>query len=86
VISAPWPSNSCTRATTSIPHWLSVCVSDTAKPGGFYLLTIKGSEQEGAPKGSILRKVVVDKTRSSLETALASIKKTVEQSVPASER
>jgi hypothetical protein len=26
---------------------LSVCVSDTAKPGGFYLLTIKGSEQEG---------------------------------------
>jgi hypothetical protein len=59
-----------------------------AKPGGFYLLTIKGSEQEGltGPKGSILRKVVVDKTRSSLETALASIKKAVEWSVPASER
>ena len=33
-------------------------------------------------KGSILRKVVVDKTRSSLESALASIKRSVEQSAP----
>ena len=49
---------------------------------GFYLLTLKGSQQEGLTgiKGSIVRKMVVDKTRSSLETALASIKSTVEQS------
>jgi hypothetical protein len=42
------------------------------------------SEQEGltGAKGSILRRVVVDKTRSSLESALASIKRSVEQSAP----
>ena len=55
---------------------MSVCVDDgaTVAPHGFYLLTLKGSEQEGLTgvKGSILRKVVVDKTRSSLESALAS--------------
>jgi hypothetical protein len=33
-------------------------------------------------KGSMLRKVVVDKTRSSLESALASIKRSVEESAP----
>jgi hypothetical protein len=65
---------------------MSVCVDDgaAAGPRGFYLLTLKGSEQEGLTgvKGSILRKVVVDKTRSSLESALASIKRSVEQSAP----
>ena len=65
---------------------MSVCVDDgaTVAPHGFYLLTLKGSEQEGltGAKGSILRKVVVDKTRSSLESALASIKRSVEQSAP----
>lgn len=65
---------------------LSVCVADNANPSrrGFYLLTLKGSEQEGltGPKGSILRKIVVDKTRSSLERALASIKRSVEQAAP----
>ncbi len=69
---------------------LSVCVSDSAKPGsrGFYLMTIKGSEQEGltGAKGSILRKIVLDKTKSSLESALASIKATIEQSTPASSK
>jgi hypothetical protein len=63
---------------------MSVCVDDGAAtaPHGFYLLTLKGSEQEGLTgfKGSIVRRIVVDKTRSSLETALASIKSTVEQS------
>src|SRR4249920_2952448 len=63
---------------------MSVFVDDGAAvtPHGFYLLTLKGSEQEGLTgvKGSILRKVVVDKTRSSLESALASIKRYVEQS------
>jgi hypothetical protein len=61
---------------------LSVCISDPAKPErrGFYLLTLKSSEQDGLTglKGSILRKIVVDKTRSSLEKALAGIKDIVE--------
>jgi hypothetical protein len=65
---------------------ISVCVDDgaTADPHGFYLLTLKGSEQEGLTgvKGSVLRKAAVDKTRSSLESALASIKRSVEQSAP----
>src|SRR4030095_3246984 len=64
----------------------SVCVDDGAAvtPHGFYLLTLKSSEQEGLSrvKGSIVRKVVVDKTRSSLESALDSIKRSVEQSAP----
>jgi hypothetical protein len=65
---------------------VSACVDDgaAAGPSGFYLLTLKGSQQEGLTgvKGSILRKVVVDKTRSALETALLSIKRSVEQSTP----
>ena len=69
---------------------VSVCVDDGASGSapGFYLLTLKGSQQEGLTgvKGSMLRKVVVDRTRRSLESALASIKKTVEQSAPSSER
>jgi hypothetical protein len=69
---------------------VSVCVDDGAggSAPGFYLLTLKGSQQEGLTgvKGSMLRKVVVDKTRRSLEIALASIKKTVDQSTPSSGR
>ena len=67
---------------------VSVCIDDgaTGPTPGFYLLTIKGSQQGGLTglKGSILRKVVVDKTRNSLERALASIKRTVERSSPRS--
>jgi hypothetical protein len=63
---------------------VSVCVDDGVggSAAGFYLLTLKGSQQEGLTgiKGSMLRKVVVDKTRRSLESALASIKRTVEGS------
>ena len=66
----------------------SVCVADEAggNARGFYLLTLKGSQQEGLTgvKGSILRKVVVDKTRASLEIALGSIKRLIEQSSPRS--
>lgn len=62
---------------------ISVCVDDGAaqQPRGFYLVTLKGSQQDGLTgvKGSMLRKNVVDKTRSSLESALASIKQTLEQ-------
>jgi hypothetical protein len=61
---------------------VSVCVDDVAggTARGFYLLTLKGSQQEGLTgvKGSMLRKIVVDKTRQSLERALTSIKRTVE--------
>lgn len=62
---------------------VSVCVDNAA--GRFYLLTLKGSQQEGLTgmKGSILRKVAVDKTRGALESALASIKRTMEQQRPA---
>ena len=60
---------------------LTVCVKDerSAEPG-FYLITMKGSQQAGLTglKGGILRKVAVDKTRSSLEKALASIKEKLE--------
>ena len=60
---------------------VSVCVRDVgAQPRGYYLVTLKSSQQDGltGAKGSAVRKVVVDKTRSSLEKALASIKSTVE--------
>ena len=64
----------------------SVCVDDGAAtgPAGFYLLTLKGSEQEGLTgmKGSVLRRIVVNKTRGSLESALAAIKQTIEQAAP----
>jgi hypothetical protein len=69
---------------------VSVCVSDALKPErrGFYLITLKSSEQDGLTgmKGSILRKIVVDKTRTSLETGLASVKAAIEQAAPSSER
>lgn len=62
---------------------LSVCVDDgaAAAPHGFYLVTLKASEQDGLTgvKGSVVRKTVTDKTRSALERALASIKQTLEQ-------
>jgi len=62
---------------------LSVCVDDVGggNADGFYLLTLKSSQQEGLTgvKGAMLRKIVVDKTRRSLESALASIKRAVEQ-------
>ena len=61
---------------------ISVCAIDTQRPNkaGFYLITLKGSQQAGLTglKGSIVRKVAVDKTRSSLERALVSIKQKLE--------
>ena len=58
---------------------LTVCVKDARRPG-FYLITIKGSKQAGLTglKGSIVRKVAVDKTRSSLERVLLTIKQKLE--------
>ena len=61
---------------------LSVCATDSEEPAkrGFYLITLKGSQQAGLTgfKGGIVRKVAVDKTRSSLERALVSIKEELE--------
>jgi len=61
---------------------LTVCVRATDAPisHGFFLITIKGSQQAGLTglKGGIVRKVAVDRTRSSLERALASIKQKLE--------
>jgi hypothetical protein len=56
---------------------LTVCARDQENPDrGFYLITLKGSQQAGLTglKGGIVRKVAVDKTRSSLERALGAIK------------
>jgi len=61
---------------------LTVCVRDTDRPNqpGFYLITLKGSQQAGLTgfKGSIVRKVAVGKTRSALERALATFKQRLE--------
>jgi len=63
---------------------LSVCAKDSSRPDekGFYLITVKGSRQAGltGPKGSIIRRTAVSRTRSSLENALMHIKKTLEGS------
>src|ERR1700756_3369146 len=67
---------------------LTVCVKDDEHPThpGFYLITMKGSQQAGLTglKGGIVRKVAVDKTRSSLEKALASIKQKLESQAQSS--
>jgi hypothetical protein len=63
---------------------ITVVVKDPSKQIGFFLLTAKGSQQAGLTgiKGGIVRKVVVDKTRSSLEQGLQTIKQKLE-SAPA---
>jgi len=57
----------------------TVCVQDHQHPG-IYLITPKGSQQAGLTgfNGGIVRKVAVDKTRSSLERAFAAIKQNLE--------
>jgi len=62
---------------------LTFCIRDTENPKqpGFYLIKVMGSEQAGLTgfKGSILRKVAVSRTASSLEKSLTAIKKTLEE-------
>jgi hypothetical protein len=64
---------------------LTVCVRDQDNPerSGYYLITLKGSKQAGLTglKGGIVRKVAVDKTRSSLERALGAIKQKLESRI-----
>lgn len=61
---------------------LTVCVKDASRPKetGFFLLTLKGSRQAGLTglKGGIVRKVAVDKSRSSTEHALVALKQKLE--------
>jgi hypothetical protein len=61
---------------------LTVCMRDAARPSerGFYLITVKASQQAGLTglKGSVVRKVAVGKTRSSLEDMLTAIKQKLE--------
>jgi hypothetical protein len=61
---------------------LTVCVRDQghADRPGFYLITLKGSRQAGLTglKGGIVRKVAIDKTRSSLERVLGATKQKLE--------
>jgi hypothetical protein len=58
---------------------LNFCVPGNNR--GFYLVTVKGSEQAGLTgvKGSIVRKSAIDKTRSSLEKSLEAIKTQLEK-------
>jgi hypothetical protein len=57
---------------------LYFCIPRTSNE--YYLITLKGSEQAGltGPKGTALRKIAVDKTRSSLEKSLQTIKTQLE--------
>jgi len=58
---------------------LTICVPAHDRPG-MYVITLKGSSQAGLTglKGGIVRKVAVDRTRSSLEKALVTIKQKLE--------
>jgi len=63
---------------------LTFCISEpvnSAQPG-FYLIMAMGSEQAGLTgfKGSIVRKVAVDRSASSLQKSLAAVKNSLEQS------
>ncbi len=62
---------------------LTFCISDTADPSrpGFYLIMAMGSEQAGLTgfKGSIVRKVAVDRSASSLKNSLMTIENVLEQ-------
>ena len=61
---------------------LTFCVPDPDTPNqtGFYLIKAMGSEQAGLTgvKGSIVRKVAVGRTASSLEKSLVAIKNILE--------
>lgn len=62
---------------------LTACVPENSRPGagGFYLITLKGSTQRGLTgfTGSIVKRIVVSRTRSSQERMLIKIKRTLEQ-------
>ena len=61
----------------------TACVTGSGRTNdtGFYLISLKGSTQQGLTgfRGSIMRRVVVRKTRSAQEKALIAIKKSLER-------
>jgi hypothetical protein len=60
---------------------LTICIrDDKSQQPSMFLITLKGSQQAGLSgfKGGIVRRVAVDKTRSSLERALAAMKVSLE--------
>jgi len=62
---------------------LTFCIrGDAPQPPGFYLIKVMASEQAGLTgmKGSIVRKVAVGKSVSSLQSSLTAIKSALEQS------
>ncbi|MGA2876601.1 MAG: hypothetical protein ABSE82_13815 [Nitrososphaerales archaeon] len=63
---------------------LTFCITESADSSrpGFYLIMAMGSEQAGLTgfKGSIVRKVAVDRSASSLKNSLKAIKSGLEQS------
>jgi len=62
---------------------LTFCIRDSDRPkqAAFYLVKVMGSEQAGLTgvKGSVVRKVAVDRTASSLQKSLAAIKNILEE-------
>lgn len=62
---------------------ITICVKDSAASGknGFYLITMKGSQQAGLTglKGGLVRQIATKKSRSSLEKALMMFKKKLEE-------
>ncbi len=68
---------------------LTLCIrggANDSQNSGFYLIKVEASEQAGLTgmKGSIVRKVAVGKSVSSLQSSLAAIKSALEQSPTAS--
>ena len=64
---------------------LTFCISDASDPNrpGFYLIKAMGSEQSGLTgvTGSIVRKIALDRSASSLQKSLQAIKAALEQSL-----
>lgn len=62
---------------------LTACVTESGRTSdpGFYLISLRGSTQQGLTglKGSLLRMIVVGKTRSAQEKALINIKRALEE-------
>jgi hypothetical protein len=62
---------------------LSVCVRDTqaTRKTGFFLISLRGSRQEGLTgfTGSLLRRLVVSRTRTGQESALSATKRALEK-------
>ena len=65
---------------------LTACVTESGRTSdtGFYLISLKGSTQQGLTglRGSLLRRIIVGKTRSAQEKVLINMKKALEEKQP----